>query len=160
MTEIYNKPTAQGVDSHFIVNTKENSELTNSTILNENIKLNSNISSDTHRSSSNEYVPQIKPMLIVLKKKTILNSAPANEKSNSSSSITSENSPAICGNTPVINCADFNVNGNTIKHSVEILDNIRPPLSHNITTPILVKRGQSNTELQALKYCFETLKLK
>ena len=38
-----------------------------------------------------------------------------------------------------------------MKKSVEILDNIRPPLSCNINTPILVKHGQSNIELQALK---------
>ena len=51
-TIIFNKPTAQGIGSYFIVNAKE---LTNSTIANENLNLNlnSNISSDSHRSSSN-----------------------------------------------------------------------------------------------------------
>ena len=70
----------------------------------------------------------------------------------SSSSITSQNAPTISRNAPLINCTDFNVNGNTIKNSAEILDDIGPPLSHNISTPILLKHGQSNTKLQTLKY--------
>ena len=37
------------------------------------------------------------------------------------------------------------------QNSAEILDNTRPPISHNINTQILVKHGQSNTELQALQ---------
>ena len=51
---IFNKPTAQGLDSYFIVNIKENSEVMNSTFANENVKLNSSITSDSHKSSSNE----------------------------------------------------------------------------------------------------------
>ena len=51
---ICNKPTAQGLDSYFIVNAKENSEVANSTIANENEISNSNISSDINKSSSNE----------------------------------------------------------------------------------------------------------
>ena len=37
----------------------------------------------------------------------------------------------------------------TIKNSAEILEDIGPPLSHNINSPILLKHGQSNPELQA-----------
>ena len=85
--KIFNGPTAQGLDSYFIVNAKENSEVTDSTIGNENVDSNSNISSDINKTSSN---------------------------------------------------------GNT-----EIIDNISPPLLHNIDTLLLVKHGQSNTELQA-----------
>ena len=82
---IFNKPTVQGLDSYFIVNAKENSEVTESTIGNENVDSNSNISSDINKTSSNE--------------------------------------------------------------NTEIIDNISPPLSHNIYTPLLVKHGQLNTEL-------------
>ena len=39
----------------------------------------------------------------------------------------------------------------TIKNSAEILEDIGPPLSHNINSPILLKHGQSNSELQTLK---------
>ena len=88
-------------------------------------------------------------MLIILKKKkTIQNSAFANEKLSSSSSITSENAPTISRNDLLINCTDFNVNGNT-KNSTKILDDTGRPLSHEINLPILLK--PSNTELQALK---------
>ena len=73
-----------------------------------------------------------------------------NEQLSSSSSITSENVPTNSGNTSLINWTDFNVNGNTLKNSAETLDN-SPPLSQNLNTPILVKDGQSNIELQALK---------
>ena len=75
----------QGLDSYFIVNAKENSEVTESTIGNENVDSNSNVSSDINKTSSNE--------------------------------------------------------------NTEIIDNISPPLSHNIYTPLLVKHGQLNTEL-------------
>ena len=51
---IFNKPTAQGLDSYFIVNAKENSEVTKSAIGNENVDSNSNISSDINKTSSNE----------------------------------------------------------------------------------------------------------
>ena len=51
---IFNKPTAQGLDSYFIVNAKENSDITDSTIGNENLDSNSNISSDIKRTSNNE----------------------------------------------------------------------------------------------------------
>ena len=88
---IFNKPTVQGLDSYFIVNAKENLEVTDSTIGNENVDSNSNISSDINKTWSNE--------------------------------------------------------------NTEIIDNITPPLSHNIDTPHLVKHGQSNIELQALKNC-------
>ena len=86
---IFNKPTAQGLNSYFIVNAKENSEVTDTTIGNENVGSNSSISSDINKLSSNK--------------------------------------------------------------NTEIVDNISAPLSHNINPPILVKHGQSNTELQALK---------
>ena len=79
----------QGLDSYFIVIAKENSEVPDSTIGNENVDSNSNISSDINKTSSNE--------------------------------------------------------------NTEIIDNISPPLSHNFDTPLLVKHGQSDTELQALK---------
>ena len=48
-----------------------------------------------------------------------------------------ENAPTNTGNNSLINCTDFNANGNTLKNSAEILD--------------FTKHGQSNTELQALK---------
>ena len=51
---IFNKPTAQGLDSYFIVNIKENPEVT---FANENVKSNSSITSDSHKSSSNENTP-------------------------------------------------------------------------------------------------------
>ena len=63
----------------------------------------------------------------------------------------SANAPTISRNAPLINCTDFNVNRNTTKNSAKILDDIGPPLSRNINTPILLKHGQSNTELQALQ---------
>ena len=89
-------------------------------------------------------------MLIILKKKkTIQNSAFANEKLSSSSSITSENALTISRNDLLINCTDFNANGNTTKNSAESLDYTGRPLSHEINLPILLK--PSNTELQALK---------
>ena len=70
-------------------------------------------------------------MLIILR---IQNSASANEKLTSSSSITSENAPTISRNTLLINCTDFNVNGNTTKNSPKIPDDIGPSVSHNINT--------------------------
>ena len=56
------------------------------------------------------------------KKDTIKNSVSANEKLSSVSSIISENATANTGNTSLINCTDFNVNGNTLKNSAKILD--------------------------------------
>ena len=82
------------------------------------------------------------------KENTIQNAASANEELISSFSITSENAPTISGNTPLVNCTDFNVNEKTIKNSAKILDDIGPPLLHNINTPILFKHGQSNTGYQ------------
>ena len=70
-------------------------------------------------------------MLIILRIQT---SASANEKLTSSSSITSENAPTISRNTLLINCTDFNVNGNTTKNSPKIPDDIGPSVSHNINT--------------------------
>ena len=70
-------------------------------------------------------------MLIILR---IQNSASANKKLTSSSSITSENAPTIGRNTLLINCTDFNVNGNTTKNSPKIPDDIGPSVSHNINT--------------------------
>ena len=71
-------------------------------------------------------------------------------------SLTSESAATISWNNTFINCTDFNVNGN--KNSAEIVDNIRPLLSHNINTPILVKHGQPSTELQALKHYIPKIK--
>ena len=51
---IFNKPTMQGLDSYVTVNAKKNSEVTNSTIANENVNSNSNISPDTNKLSGNE----------------------------------------------------------------------------------------------------------
>ena len=65
--------------------------------------------------------------------------------------ITSENAQTISRNAQLIYCTDFNVNGNTIKNSTEILDDIGPPLSCNINTPVLLKHDESNTDSQALK---------
>ena len=79
----------QSLDSYFIVNAKENSEVLDSITGNEKVDSNSNISFDINNTSSNE--------------------------------------------------------------NTEIIDNISPPLLHNIDTPLLVKHGLSNTELQALK---------
>ena len=71
-------------------------------------------------------------MLIILR---IQNSASANEKLTSSSSVTSENAPTIASrNTLLINCTDFNVNGNTTKNSPKIPDDTGPSVSHNINT--------------------------
>ena len=86
---IFNKPTVQYLGLYFIVNAKENSEVTKSSVANENVDSNSIISSDINKSPSNE--------------------------------------------------------------NTEIADNISPPLSHNSSILLLVKHGQSNTELQALK---------
>ena len=49
---IFIKPTVQGLDSYFIINVKENSEIINSIIANENINSDSNITSDINDSSS------------------------------------------------------------------------------------------------------------
>ena len=146
---IFNKPTAQGLDSYFIVNAKENSEVANSTIANENVISNSNISSDINKSSSNENTLDKIHADNIEKKNTIQNSAFANEKLSSSSSITSENALTISRNDLLINCTDFNANGNTTKNSAESLDYTGRPLSHEINLPILLK--PSNTKLQALK---------
>ena len=86
---IFTKPTEQGLDSYFAVNAKENSEVTDSNIGDENVDSSSNISFGINKTSSNE--------------------------------------------------------------NTEIIDNISPVSSHNIITPLLVKHGQSNTELQTLK---------
>ena len=48
---IFNKPTAQRLDSYFIINAKENSQATNSAIANENINLHYNVSSNINKSS-------------------------------------------------------------------------------------------------------------
>ena len=47
--KIFNKSTAQGLDLYFIVNAKENSKVTDSTIGNENVGSNSNINSDINK---------------------------------------------------------------------------------------------------------------
>ena len=54
-------------------------------------------------------------------------------------------------NTLLIYCADFSLNGNTIKNSAKILEKVIPFYLRNINIPILEKHGQLNTELQALK---------
>ena len=51
---IFTKPTAQGLDAYFIVNAKENSEVTDSAIGDENVHSSSNISSGINKTSSNE----------------------------------------------------------------------------------------------------------
>ena len=89
----------------------------------------------------------------------ILNSTFTNEKLSSNSSIIFDNAPTNSENNPLINCADFNVNGNTIKNSAEILDNIKPSLSNNNNIPILENHGQSNAELKALKNYILRLKV-
>ena len=64
---IFNKPTAQDLDSYFIVNAKENSEVADSTIGNENVDSNSNISSDINKTSRNEnteIIDNISPPLL------------------------------------------------------------------------------------------------
>ena len=148
---IFNKPTAQGLDSYFIVNTKENSQVTNSAIANENINSYSNVKSDINKSSSNENTPDKIHANNIEKEITIQNSASVNEKLSLRSSVTSKNATTISRNALLINCTDFNVNGNKIKNSAQILDDTGPPLSHNINTLILLEHGLSNTELQALK---------
>ena len=69
----------------------------------------------------------------------------------SNSSVISDNNPANSENTLLICCADFSLNGNTIKNLAEILEKIIPSFLRDINTPILEKDGQLNTELQALK---------
>ena len=69
----------------------------------------------------------------------------------SNSSVISDNNPANSENTLLICCADFSLNGNTIKNLAEILEKIIPSFLRNINTPILEKQGQLNTKLQALK---------
>ena len=147
---IFNKPPARGLDSYFIANSKENSQVANSTIANENVNSNSNISSDINK-SSNENTPNKIYADNIEKENVIQSSSSANEKFSSSFSITCKNALTIRRNAPLINCTDVNVNGNIIKNSAEILDDIGPPLSHKINTPMLLKHGQSNTELQSLK---------
>ena len=51
---IFNKPTAHGLDSYFIINAKWNSEVTDTSSTNKNVDSNSNISSDINKLSSNE----------------------------------------------------------------------------------------------------------
>ena len=107
---IFNKQTVQDFDSLLIVNVKENSKVTNSTIVNENVNSNSNISSDINKSSSNEYAPNKILADNIEKENTIQNSASANEKLSSSSYATYENAPTISRNAPLKNCTDFKVN--------------------------------------------------
>ena len=64
---IFNKPIAQGLDSYFIVNAKDNSEVTDSNIGNGNVDSSSNISSDINKTSSNEntkIIDNINPPLL------------------------------------------------------------------------------------------------
>ena len=49
---IFNKPTVQDLDSYFIIHVKENSEVMNFTIANENVNSDSNITPDINESSS------------------------------------------------------------------------------------------------------------
>ena len=86
---IFNKPKTQGLDSYCIVHAKENSELTDVTIANKNV----NISPDINKSSSNENTPDKIHADNIEKDNTIQNSASANEKLGSGSSIISENPP-------------------------------------------------------------------
>ena len=74
----FHKPKVQGLDSYFIVNAKENSEVMNSTIANENVNSNSNISSDINKSSSNENTPGKTHADNIKKESTIQYSAFAN----------------------------------------------------------------------------------
>ena len=75
---IFHKLKAQGLDSYFIVNAKENSEVINTTIANEKVNSNSNISSDINKSSSNENTPDKTHADNAEKENTIQNSAFAN----------------------------------------------------------------------------------
>ena len=68
-----------GLDPYFIVNAKENSDVTNSTIANENVNSNSNIRSDINKSSSNENTPDKIHTDNTEKEKAIQNSASSNE---------------------------------------------------------------------------------
>ena len=49
---IFNKPTVQPLDSYFIIHVKENSEVMNFTIANENVNSDSNITPDIKEASS------------------------------------------------------------------------------------------------------------
>ena len=94
---IFNKPTAHGLDSYFIINAKWNSEVTDTTSTNNNVDSSSNISSDINKSSSNE--------------------------------------------------------------NTEVADNISPPLSHNINTPISALKIHVKCELSTLANKTKTMSL-
>ena len=151
----FNKTTAQDLDSYFIadanensevtISTNENSEVTISTIINENVNSNSNINSDINKPSSNENTADKIHTDNIEKENAIQSST--NKKLSSGSSTISEQSSE---NMSLTNWSDFNANENTLKTSAEIFDNIRPPQSY-INTAILVKHGQSRAELKALK---------
>ena len=49
---MFSKPTVQHLDSYFIIHVKENSEVMNFTIANENVNSDSNITPDINESSS------------------------------------------------------------------------------------------------------------
>ena len=150
---ISNKPTAEGLDSYFIfiINAKENSEVMNSATANKNLNSNSNITSDINKSSSK--TPNETHDVTIEKENAIQNSASTNEKLSSNSSIIYNKNPTNSENTPLKNWADFSLNGKEIWNSAEILEKIVPSFLGNVNTPILVKYGQLNTELQALKNC-------
>ena len=94
---IFNKPTAHGLDSYFIINAKWNSEVTDTTSTNKNVDSSSNISSNINKSSSNE--------------------------------------------------------------NKEVADNISPPLSHNINTPISALKIHVKCELSTLANKTKTMSL-
>ena len=151
----FNKTTAQDLDSYFIadanensevtISTNENSEVTISTIINENVNSNSNINSDINKPSSNENTADKIHTDNIEKENAIQSST--NKKLSSGSSTISERSSE---NMSLTNWSDFNANENTLKTSAEIFDNFRPPPSY-INIAILVNHGQSRPELKALK---------
>ena len=94
---IFNKPTAHGLDSYFIINAKWNSEVTDTTSTNKNVDSSSNISSNINKSSSNE--------------------------------------------------------------NTEVADNISPPLSHNINTPISALKIHVKCELSTSANKTKTMSL-
>ena len=142
--KLFNKPTVQDLDSYFIIYVKENSEVMNSTIANESVNPDSNITSDINESSSKYF--KWNPADNIEKESTIQNSASTNENLSSNSSIISDNNPAYSENTLLKYCADFSLNGNT-----GILEKIIPSFLRNISTLISEKNGQLNTEWPALK---------
>ena len=79
------------------------------------------------------------------------NASIISDKNPANSENTSLKYSANSENTLLIYCADFSLNGKTIKNSAKILEKVIPSYLLNINIPILEKHGQLKTELQALK---------